>query len=154
MSAFNELQVAFINSQSHERSYWNSLVKALVAFGEQFVKYLELPSPTFLIDEQERSYVAITQSNDIGVIKTFDAAHYEVKERSIPFTITVRIPDAARKVVREVSINLNLSAQDGKPGFYSSEFIGGGRLIEYRTTSSRPLMDEILKVLKAKAEAV
>ncbi|AVF55426.1 hypothetical protein AL527_09765 [Pseudomonas fulva] len=154
MPNFAELQVAFINAQSRERTYWSNLVRTLERLGEDFVRYLELPSPTFVIGEKERNYVSITQINDTGVIKAFDHSDYEKRARSIPFTITVAIPDAPRQIVREVSIDMTLSANDGQPGVYSAEFDGGGRWTPYRPGSSRALMDEIANVLKDKAESV
>lgn len=147
-----DLQAASSSAISKERTYWSNLVRTLEKFGEQFVKYLELPSPTFVLESRKYHYVTFTQKKSTGTNSTFDPTNYEKKERSIPFTITVALPDVSEGTFREVSIDLTLSAVDGKPGIYSDEFVGGSRIIPYDSVGYRSLMDQIANVLKAKAE--
>ena len=154
MPNFSDLQAASSSAVSRERIYWSNLVKLLEKFGEQFVEYLELPSPTYVLGGRERHYVTVTQKKSIGTNSAFDPSDYEKKERSIPFTITVALPDASQGIVREVSVDLALSSVDGNPTIHSSEFVGGERIIRYDPIAYRSSMDKIANVLKSKAETV
>ncbi|EGH27704.1 hypothetical protein PSYJA_01174 [Pseudomonas syringae pv. japonica str. M301072] len=154
MPKFSDLLNASSAAHSNESAYWSNLVNIFSAFGEEFVKYLELPSPTFIWEGKPRSYVVVTQSNALGSTCVFDPKDYVRKERAIPFTIRVTLPDASRKTLREVSINLAISNIDNKPGIYSAEFTPSGRSVPYSVGSSHSLMDQISEVLKTKAATV
>jgi hypothetical protein len=154
MPSFSDLQAASSAAISKERTYWSNLVRLLEEFGTQFVEYLQLPSPTYVLEGRERHYVTFTQKKSIGTISTFDPLDYEKTERSIPFTINVALPDISQGNVREISIDLALSAVDGKPSIHSAEFIGGERIIRYDSVAYRTSMDKIADVLKSKAETL